>query len=195
MPQPGGEQYDFIMNPGQPGKPGLLPGGKLKIVIFGVGILALVVILLAIISSLSKGGGVNKVPFIKVAQDQSEILRISDDQYDKVADQSAKNFVINTQLTITTDQQTFDGILSKAGVKVSKNQLTLNRSADTDEQLTSAASSNTLDQAVKSVLEDELEAYQASLKQTALQLPSGELRAEVVQMYNNAGLLIKQSQL
>ncbi|MCA9324692.1 hypothetical protein KDA23_01315 [Candidatus Saccharibacteria bacterium] len=191
-PQPGNERYDFIMSPEQP-KRSVMPSlGNPKSLLFIVGVVAVVVILLVVVLGAVRGGGIDKTPYVAIAQQQQEIIRVAGLQEQNLTNQDVKNFVVNTELSLASDQQTFYALLGRNKIKVSEKQLALGQNNATDAALQNAQDSSTLNQALPAELRKELESYQASIQQ-AYQAAGPFTRQVLLELYNNAALLIKQS--
>jgi len=186
-------QYDFIMNPEKPSRPKMSLDGTTQKLIVGVAILAVVVIVLAVVMSLMRGGNANADLMTSVAQQQQEIIRVSQLQADAVSDQDTKNFVINTLLSMQSDQQTYLDLLASNGVKVSDKQLALGQNSATDTTLENAVASNSLNDAIAAELRRELQQYQGSVQQLYSVTSGQNGRAVLQNLYDNAGLLIEQS--
>jgi hypothetical protein len=187
-------RYEFILSPDQPKRAGLrLPKGGSKGILFLVGAAAVGLILLILMLNLFRGGGTNAAPFIRVAQEQQEMLRVIAAQETNLESQDAKNFVTNTDVSIASDQQEFNTLLSLNKIKLSKKQLALGQNQNTDTALENAASTSNLDQALVTELRKELTTYQASLRQAFNATDGPKTRAGINAMYENAALLIEQS--
>ena len=163
-----GSPYDFIMNPGptrQSAKAGFaLKGGSKLPLIAGGGVL-LVIVLFVILSLVS--GGSSSPTFLKLVQQQAELGRVADTYYSELRDSSTKNFVINTQLTLTSDSSDLQTYLAANGIKFDPKEIALGQNSQTDASLEAAKTSGTLDSTMKSTFQDALAQYQQSI-QTAM---------------------------
>lgn len=158
-------QFDFIMNPQKPQKKSLLPGGpKAKMIIFGLVIATVVIILLAVILSLFRSGDSTTESLVKVAQQQNEIIRISEDGTKKAGSEKAKKLATMTHMTVTTDQNNMINYLSKQKRKVKSKELGLLANKKTDSELAAAASNGRYDEVFTQIIKEKLEEYQSSLK-------------------------------
>lgn len=192
QPQPpANDPYHFIMNPQQPAPRRRI--GKPSGLLAWVGIVAVVVVLFVIIFSILRGGSGDTKPFVTLVQEQQEIVRIASAQASAVQGQNVKNFVMNTQLSIASDQTRLKELLSKNGVKVSEKQLEALASTSTDAQLTSAASSSTLDATLVTVLQKELTDYQSTLSQAYKATSNKPAKALLADLNEHAALLLAQS--
>lgn len=165
-PTPNGN-YDFILNPAQPPKKRLFGGGSSLasrlLLVFGA-IFVLVVILGIIIRLLTSSGGLDKPALLSVAQDQTELIRLSNVGVISSVSQTNKNFSITAQLAMASEQQALLTYLGSNGYKPNAKVLVLKQSAKTDEQLEIAKSSSTFDTAYTTVMEQYLLTYQRDLK-------------------------------
>ncbi len=184
--------YDFIMSPQQPKKTASVKGPQG--VLFIVGAAAVIIILLVVVISMLRGSGGDTTTFIKLAQQQQEIVRVATLDYSQLSQQSTKNFSINVQLGIATDQASLTGLLGRNHIKVSPKQLTLGTDSTTDTQLQNAISTSTLDTTLTQVLHNELTSYQQTLRQAYNQTAAPDARQLLNQLNTNAQLLIAQSQ-
>lgn len=190
--RPDHERYEFIMNPQQPKRGPISVMGNTKALLFITGVIAVVVILLVIVFSFARGGGTDKAPYIKIAQQQQEIIRVAGLQGQNLTNQDVKNFVVNTELSLASDQQTYYALLGRNKIKVSEKQLELGQNSATDTALQNAQDSSTLNEALPAELRQQLEGYQASIQQ-AYQAAGPITRQVLLELYNNAALLIQQS--
>jgi hypothetical protein len=185
-------QYDFIVNNGASSK---RPAPK-NMLIFIVGAAVLLVILAWVILSLvfgGKGGAV--APLITIAQEQTEIVRVTKlaDDSNRLSTQDAKNFSKTTRLTVGSDQSKLVAFLAKNGKKLSEKQLGSKHSATTDTALDAAASSGTYDSTLVSTLQTQLKTYQASLQQAYTGATSSSEKTLLKSEFDNATLLLEQS--
>jgi hypothetical protein len=183
--------YGFIMEPPQQSRriQNLKSPGSL---LFIIGAAAIVIIVLVVIVAALRGGGGSSAPFIKLAQQQQEIIRIAGLDYSQLSQQNAKNFAITTQLSLSSDQTTLNDMLSRNHIKISPKQVALGANSQTDTQLDNAIATSTLDTTLTRVLHDELQAYKQSLDQAAVQT-SGTALDTLNQLSKNADLLLQQS--
>lgn len=192
-PQPGShERYDFIMQPPQPKRSLAMPAGTKMMILYILGVVTVVVILLAVVLSLARGGSTDSTAYVKIAQQQAEIIRVSSLQEQGITNQAVKNFVINTELTLASDQQAFTALLDRDHIKVTDKQIAQGLDSSTDTALQNAQATSTLNEAVEAELKKELMSYQVSLKQ-AYQNAGSQSKKVLLELYNNAALLIQQS--
>lgn len=185
-------QYEFIMTPGSQPR-SKMPGGPTKLLVIVGGLAAIVIVAVILLSAFS-GNKVDDKPFIAVARQQQEIIRVSDLQYSSLSRQNVKNFAINSQLSLSTDKSKFLLELKKHGIKISDKQILAGANTATDTTLTNAQASSTLDTTLQSTLQEELKTYQTALKQTYAVTKSVKVREMLKSLNDNAELLLKQSQ-
>lgn len=194
-PPPAGEQsqYDFIMNPQQPKRPGFFAGtGTLgRVLLVVVGLFVLLVLFIGA-KNLLAGSNLSVPDMVAVAQDQQEIIHLATNGYQNVDTSDLKNFSVTTELSVTSEQQDLLNYLKTYGHKVSDKQLNLKVSQATDDQLTSAQAASTFDSTYTSIMQNQLTTYQAALKTAFASTKGPKGRALLSQQYTDAGLLLKQ---
>ncbi len=159
--------YEFITNPGPPPKKSLLPKGNSKmqrLIIAAAGATILLLIVLIFLSFLSRGSATLKADYLKLLQQQTELIRVSDIGLTKAKQPEAKNLAITAKLTLTSQQTETLKLAKSAGAETNTKFLVLGKNAQTDTQLTAAEQANQFDVTfVKTMLEG-LQAYQKTLK-------------------------------
>ena len=186
-------QYDFIMNPGsQQKKPKFsLPSGnstkqRVLIVVGGIGILLVVGLLLM---SLLGGGSGSKENLTLLAQQQNEIIRLTD------AALNGKSIRNNTTLQATSTiglviQSEQNQTLALLAKKPNPKTLGLKKSAKTDAVLLAATQNNTYDETLLNTLQTQLKQYQQQLKLTFDSTKSVKEKAVVNSAYKSTGILL-----
>lgn len=166
IPPAGGENpYDFILaGPPKPKKK-LIPGGdgsfKQRIILVIGAAFGLMLILYVIFGLILGGSG--STGLVNIAQQQSEIIRISTAGSTQVRDAPTANFTQNVLLTTTSAQQQTISFLDKNGKKLKEKDLGLLKSSKTDQDLATAEQNGKYDSALLEVLVAQLKDYQASL--------------------------------
>lgn len=161
------DPYSFITNPGQPAKKKLLPGGNSKmgrLVIAGGGAMILIMLALIVVSVLGSSGGAVKTDYLRLAQQQAELIRISDIGIAKARQSDAKNLAITTQYSLTSQQPAVLELAKKAGVTTDVKTLAAAKDAKTDAALTAADQSNKFDEVFIKTLLSQLQSYRETLK-------------------------------
>lgn len=197
-PSPGNDQdYSFITNPETPPERSFfqsLGGGSLAVKITLVtGAIVAVFILILILRALVGGGNLNTETLLTVAQDQQELIHLSDGAGLQAGiSTDNKNFSATLGLSLSSSQSQLLSYLAQNHKKINQKQLGMKVSATTDEQLASAASSGTYNQTFKQVMGSQLDQYGRDL-QAAYQKNTGKKgRALLSDSYNQAILLAKQ---
>ena len=191
--QPQGH-YDFIMNAGQQPKRSIFPGGnsplqRYAIVIGGIGILIILVIV--VFSSLFSSGDGNKEVLLKVAQQQSELTRVAEFSLAE-STPPARGIAISTSFAMRSDQRKLLAVLGQNGVKFGDKQLTLLKDRATDERIKNAKAAANYDATLVDVLDEQLTAYQATVKQAYNNSKNPAVKEVLAQNFESAGLLLKQ---
>lgn len=185
--------YDFILNPQQNHPKRSLGGGNLglKLLVIIGGIFVVVVAVVLLMRALGGSNGLNKPALLSVAQDQTELIRLSSTGTQDSGSQSNKNFSITTKLTVSADQKEFLAYLAKFGYKPDSKDLALKQSAQVDKQLTDARSASNFDVAYHGVMKQALGTYQRDLN-AAYNTAGPEGRELLKKYYNSANLLMTQ---
>jgi hypothetical protein len=166
---PGGDNaYDFILNGNQKPKKGLVPKPKSRtgriIWVIGGG-LALIFILAILFSVILGGGSSSTQKLFKIAQTQTEIVRVSGGGLTKSRDISTRNFVETVAITMTSSQQQTTAYLSSHKNKINVKQLALGQDPKTDAALKSADAAGRYDQELIAVLEKLLASYRVQINE------------------------------
>ena len=192
----GHNPYEFIVAPNVGRTSGLgvnLTSGNF-LMKMGLLVGAVVVVLIIagiLISSLAPKGSVPGL--ISITQRQQEIIRISTEATTEAQNEDTKNFVADVEATVTTSQTNILGFLTTHGTKVSPKQLALDKDAQTDTQLTAAASANNYDITATEQLAGQLQTYDALLQTTFSQSNSATVKQMLQADYNGSQLLLKQA--
>lgn len=191
--QPQSNEYDFIMNTDhKPKKKVVLPSGNSKqsrilIVVGGVSLLLIGIVV--IMSFISSAGNAGKTELLKAAQQQAEIVRISEIGIDRAKGSTAKNLATTTSFSMQSDQATLTASLSGQGVKVNAKELAASKNQKTDAILTAAEQSNKFDEVFITTLHTELASYQQTLKSAYDKTSSKKLKATLTEQFEHAELL------
>ncbi|MEO8785163.1 MAG: hypothetical protein ABI221_02530 [Candidatus Saccharimonadales bacterium] len=193
IPSTGGENpYDFILSGPTKPKRSILPTGsspkqRAIVAIAGaVGGLIVFFIILALISSATKGNDGN---IVKLAQTQTEIVRVSTEGAQKVRDPSVAAFVQNVNLSLTSDQQKTVSYLAKHGHKLNGKNLGLMESSKTDASLAEADQAGQYDNALLNTMEQSLKNYKTDLA-TDYKSAKGTQKELLKELYANANNLL-----
>lgn len=195
LPQPIPNQsskYDFIMSAGNSSRRRPFGGGNFsKLVLLAV--VGVVVVVILLIASSIFGGGKTDPNVIKIAQEQTELIRVSQLDYKDLAEQPTLNLALNTQLSMISAQQEYLKYLSEHGIGIKTKELGLAMNPQTDSQLTAAMANGQLDSTMNRILVDQLAGYQETIKQVFNTTTNNDTKKELKKMYDDAALLILQS--
>ncbi len=191
--QPQNNPYDFLDDK-PPIKKGLFSsggGGKQKSLIVIVGTLLLITVIAVMLFSVFGGTPSNKTELLGLAQEQNELIRISDIGTMKARGADAKNLAVISKLTFTSDQQPLLAALKTQKVKVTTKQLDAGKDSKTDDLLTQAEQANRFDEVFIQTLQSKLTAYQRDLKKAHDSQATGKkLKLTLSDQYRNASLII-----
>jgi len=172
--QPAGDGHDpygFITNPAKaPKKSGLgklLPGGNSKqsrLIIAAAGGVILLFLAIIAYSFITSSGGDLKQDYLSLAQQQAEIIRVSDIGVSKAKQSEAKNLAVTTKYTLTSQQSAILNLAKKAGANTDAKSLILGKDNQTDSLLTTAEQTNQFDTVFIKTLQTKLQKYQQTLK-------------------------------
>jgi hypothetical protein len=168
-PAPTGHNaYEFIMEPNskRPGAFGGRGSGSFGKRIAVVAVLLLVIIIGMFVAFSAFKPKSSTPQLVAILQRQQEIIRIATAATNQINTQSTSNFVINTQLTVTTSQTQVATYLQEHGRKVKAKELALDQDAKTDTLLSNAQSAGNYDRILTSTLTTQLETYEGLLQDT-----------------------------
>ena len=189
-------QYDFILSH-PPQKPaGFRRGGNTKTILaVAVGALVLIGLIWLILSLAFSGRGNSIAPLVGIAQQQTELVRVSKaaTATQQLRTQDAQNFAATAELSLTTDQQAIVSLLAKSGQKPKTKVLALKQNAKTDAALDAAKANGTYDTTFLSLMQTQLQAYQATLQQTYGSATNKTEKQTLTKAYKNAQLLLELS--
>ena len=168
LPAPSGaNQYAFITDPQKPAKKSFLPSGSSKqnrILLVVGGFVVLLFIITLVFVLIANIGTSQKKAWLSLAQQQQELIRVSDLGSTKAQNQDTKNLAITTKLALESSQASIDKLAAKNGAVITKKSLALGKNTQTDVTLTAAQQSNQFDQTFRQIIKTQLTDYQAQLK-------------------------------
>lgn len=189
MSSPGGNPYEFILNPEPPKRKKLLGGNKLlKLLIFIIGGVVAFMIIVTILLNVLAPEKIGKAEFTSLAQTQNELIRVADQGSRDSRQQITKNLATTMQYTMITQQKL---TLLKVG-KVGKKELSLKQNAATDQKLASAKQTSTFDDAFTKIAEESLNSYANEVKVLFDKAKTDADRELMSDFYKQAQLLIAQ---
>lgn len=193
--QPPNNPYDFIVNPVKPPKKSALAGTSfgLKIALLGGCAVFIIIVLAILFSSVFKNEG--NVPFLTaVAQDQSEIIRVTTKANTQAVSSGAKGLSESVSLSVGTDQQALIAFLNKSGVKLSNKVLGLGLKASTDQSLAAATQASNYDETFENIMQNYLTDYANDLKSAFGNTQNATEKSLLSDQYQNSQLLLQQLQ-
>lgn len=190
-----GPDYGFIMQDAPTPKKSLLPGNNplVKLLAIGGGILVLFILLSVVRNIVAPGPDFSG--FITVAQDQQSMVHILDDATKQTTmTDSTKEFALIAQLGISNDQQEVLTYLQNNKQKVKPKNLNLKISTQTDNRLAQAATTSpaAYEDAFRTEIKKQLEAYQTDLENTYKDFKGQKGRDLLDQAHTNSSLLLKK---
>lgn len=195
VPSPNGkphDPYDFIFKE-PPKKRGILPSGNSTtqriLIVVGGGLL--VIALFAIIFSIIFGGSGGGANLSAIAQEQSELIRISSNMARQTRNETTAGFVNNVQYSLISDQQATTAYLSKQGTKLNPKFLTQSQNPATDKLLAAAGLAGNYDSVAIENLKNQLIGYQTDLAAAFKKASSPSQKALINKMYIHVTALLK----
>jgi hypothetical protein len=189
--------YQFIQDTDHTKKRSLASIGNSKqsriLIVLG-GVFALIIVAVIVMSLISSAANAGKAELLKVAQKQTEIIRVSKLGMERAKGSSAKNLATTVNLSLQSDQSTLVTTLKSAGVKVSAKDLALGKNPKTDVALTNAEQSNKFDEVFTETIQAQLVDYQRSLKSAFDKTDSKKLQQTLSAQFTTAGLLATAKQ-
>lgn len=193
--QPQGQPYDFIMNPQKPPKKSFFGGSTsplIRVAIILVSILLLLLLLIILKNALA--GKPKLDSYVTVAQDQQELIHLATNaSQQQDLSTNNHNLAATAQLSLASGQSQVLKYLSSNRFKVSAKTLALKVSANTDQQLASAEAAGTYNQTFQSIMQSQLNSYANDMKLAYQQNSGKNGRALLNNQYNQAVLLLQQT--
>lgn len=157
-----------------------------------VGIVFIVIVLFGFIFRMvGSNPNFDKASMLSIAQDQTELIRLTSLGTESSTSQKLKNFSVTARMSLKSDQQQLLTYLSESGYSPDPKQLPLKQDPATDNQLSAAVSSSTFDVTYDGIMERALQNYMTNLSNAYDS--SGENTQKVLKSnYNHANLLLKQ---
>lgn len=178
--------YDF-MHAGQISRNG--GSKKTRILIVAGGATVLLIVALIFISILGSAGKADKQSLITLAQQQTELIRVSKLGQERAKDSSAKNLAVTVGVSLQSDQTALQGILKSQHIKLSAKELAAGKKQETDSLLNNAEQTNKFDAVFIQTIQLQLKNYQKTLNDTYTKTQSKKTKALLEHQYKNARLL------
>lgn len=188
----GSNPYEFILNPDTTHHKTSSDDSLLKRILVIVGIVAVITIIgtIAVRLLVPKDNSVQQVTTI--AQEQQELVRVATYIVSHAKSTDLVNFAINTEMSVSTNQQASVEYVANRGVELGEEQLALKKDTKTDTLLSAATSTNTFDSTATQTLTSQLNAYQTSLKKAYNASSGKKARAVLQASYDTAVSLAAQ---
>ena len=183
-------KYDYILNAPTNKKRLLIPGGQnktLAMVIFVVGFFFVLMILFVVFNSLTKK---DYGAYIKLAQKQSEIIRVADIGVDKARSADSKYYVRTIREVTASEQADTLAYLKKSGNSVNAKQLVLLKDPATDKKLTTAEQTSTYDETLLSTINSLVIDYEKSAKSATASASGPTEKSLAATLNSNAKVLL-----
>ncbi len=197
---PGNNPYDFIMNHGsqQPSKFSLNTiggnGNKGFMIKIGliVGAAIILMIIIAVGSSLLGGQKDDTKSLIKLAQTQQALILTAGDATRNTRSQAKSNSAMTVNLSMQTQQTEYLAYLKTQNITIKAKQLALGQSAETTAALKAAVESSTYDTTYGQIMQTQLDGYASEIQALYSKVTGPKLKALLTKEYEQTQLLIKQ---
>ncbi len=166
-PAQSGNEYDFIMNSSgsNSGSSFFAPeSAKMRIAIFALGITLLIILMIVFFSFLNAGSNKQKTNLLQVAKTQQEIIRLAEENNDKISSRDLKDKVKTLRAVMITSQQETIAALGSRGGKTSPKELSKSKNPQNDTELESARAQARGDTALDELLTELLGQYSNQLQ-------------------------------
>ena len=168
----------------------------IRILFVAIGIFFFIIIIL-IIKGILANPLVNKTAYYSMLKEQNQILHVT--SLDTAAAQqqgtitaSAQNFTANTQIVLSAEITQNINYFKKDGTTVSPTKLAKIYSPAVDSELSQATTNGDFNAVYSSVLDDEISAYEADLKEVYNSARQNALKSILSSDYKSAVLLKEQ---
>lgn len=188
----GHNPYEFIINPATPKRQSFFNTQSLgkRVAVIGGMIVVLIIIASIVMSALAPKDITTDL--IKIDQQQEEILRVAGNALQQANSQDLKNFLTNTEATVTTSQVQVNQYLADHHKKVSPKVLSLGKDTNTDTLLTNALAANNYNQVALQTLITQLQTYATQLQTSYKLAPGSTSKAILQKSFTTAEMLLDQ---
>lgn len=191
--------YDFITNPAPPPrKRSFLPGAgsstTQRILVVVAGLTILIIVSMVVISLLSGSGGSRRDVLLKLAQQQAEIIRVSEAGTKDAASTETRAYAAVVKQSLTTVQNDTLELLAKHGIKSNDKRLAQGKEQATDEALAEAKRLNRYDEALNEYLINSLTAYRQEVRRAFESAKNGSERQLLDNSFSNTAVLLRSSE-
>lgn len=129
---------------------------------------------------------------LEIANDQQELIRISDLGTNNVTSGNLQNFSYTAQMSLLSDQQALIAFLGKTGTKTEPKKLMDAKNPKVDEVLKAAQAANTYDATFSGIMQRSLVKYDTKLNTASGAATTKEEKELLTKQRNNTQLLMKQ---
>lgn len=189
------DQFDFIMKDPPKQKKALLPKGNSKtqriIIIVGAGlaVLTLFIVVFSLIFGAS-GSGLDNLE--KTAQEQQEIIRITEIGEKSARSSATQSLAVSTKLSVASSQQDIIIYLEGKDRKMNGKKLAANLNSKTDASLTTAANNAKFDEVFTTTLIQQLTQYRKNLSKYYDATGNKQQRQLLQEAYKQADDILKR---
>lgn len=196
---PNNNQYDFIMQEKQKEKRSITPnfnGDPVKQKLFiASGILLLLFGFLAVILLIRSQGNDDKVAYLQVLRQQTEIVRVvnlSNSIGGGQIDQKTRNIAASIETVTLSDKRILTRVLAEKNTTFKAKDINKATPTDVDAQLTQAKAAANFESVYIDTLKDQLTDYQNNLQNTQGLARSKEVKQTLETSANHAQTLRQQ---
>lgn len=157
----------------------------------GLAGLGLIIIIWMVFSLIFSGSERATELLVRVAQRQTEIIRISDIGESNARSETAAALAANTKLTLQSSQLNIDRILSSRERTLSRDEQRALEDQDIDAELETALRAGNFDRVFVSILREHLELYQQELDDAHEALNSENDKQILEDAYQSTVILLR----
>jgi hypothetical protein len=189
------DPYDFLMTSGTPTKRGFGAGGfsssqKTRIIIAAIVATFIFIIGALVFGLILSKGDETTTNLVTIAEQQTELTRLSAEGVKKSRSTDTKNLAITIQLSVESDKAAILAALKAQKQKIDPKQLSGKRDPKTDKLLEQAERNNNFDAVLVSTLRSQLKEYQTTLRQTYDLAPTQKTKSALDSSFKNAATLL-----
>jgi hypothetical protein len=192
---PSNNEYEFIMNAGNSPKKPLLDLGRAskfkKILIFGAGIILLLMLISIVFSFLNSAGSAQKDKLLELAQTQQEIIRVAEAAEEKIGDRNLLFKANSVRLAVSSSQQDIIAALAARGEKKIDKRLAAGLNPQNDAVLLEGEQNGNFDETYRALLQQQLNNYGLQL-QAAHEGSTKSEKQAIEKAYSQLEILIEK---
>jgi hypothetical protein len=185
---------DFLASNGKPGfkLPGSNANPMQKKIMMVAGLIFGLIAFIFLFSLIFSGGSETKDAYFKVAQLQTEIVRVSEFIEKETANQGLKNLAANTRLTVASQQSDFTKLIGSKGISFKEKEIKAGKNTKTDASLNDAKAAGLFEETAINTLKEHVTAYQNAISD-AYDISKNEEIKELLQQDHEETKLLQQS--